>query len=373
MSRFTRWVWCVTVVVATTALVGCGSSSHSTTTSGSGSSSAATTTPAATTAAASSAVVAGKTGGKVPAETIGIVNVAATSQVALDCQTQTVAAAKALGWTTKVLDAAGNPASMASDVSSLVTQGVSAIVNVAVPPQAAAQGLAAAAQKGIPTMQTCNTPANQPPYAASYGPSNTADAGFISQFMADDLGGKGTVVAEFESANPAVNSEDAVFLTVMKTFGIKVVATHQVNLANGTPDVMSSTLAMIRAHPGVTGEFVDIDQDFAPAVQAIVQNHLNVKVYGTSGEQQALAALRTYPTVARGIGAYDAGQSGWTAIDQLLHFFVNHTPIDPTAGWDYPYPVTVVTHANAPANLNGLFQNYGAIYLPLWKQEGYQF
>jgi len=314
-------------------------------------------------------------GGKVPHETIGFVNVLGSSPAAAACQAQFLRAAKVLGWTVHVADAMGDPSKMASDVSAMVTAHSNAIVTVSIEQSAAQQGLTAAKAAGIPALTFCGAITNNgaPLYAADYAPNDAAIAATVTRYMIDDLGGKGDIVAQFYSPINALARRDAVAEAMINQAGMKVVASHQVDFTNSVEDTSQSTLAMLRAHPEAKAVLVDQDFEFPVAVQAIKNAGLNVKVYGMYGGDPAFQSLRAGGP-ARAIAESNPEASGWTVADSLLKYFVNHKPIDPLAGYDHPYPVTLVTAGNVPAGPEAnLFPDYGPLYEAQWKAEGYQF
>jgi ribose transport system substrate-binding protein len=314
-------------------------------------------------------------GGKIPHKTIGFVNVLGTSANAQACQAEFLQAAHAVGWTVHATDAQGDPAKMAADVSAAVTAHDDAVVTIAIEQSAAAQGLAAAKAAGIPTISICGAITNNgaPLYSANYAPNDAAVAALTTRYMIDDLGGKGDVVAQFYSPINALARRDAVAEAMLAQAGMKVVASHQVDFGNPIQDTMQSTTTMLRAHPEAKAVLVDQDFEFQTAVQAIKNAGLNVKVYGMYGEDPAFAALRAGGP-ARAFSQSPSQDSAWTAVDQLVKYFVNHKPIDPMAEYDHPYPITLVTANNVPAgNYANLFPDYGPFYEAQWKAEGYQF
>jgi ABC-type sugar transport system substrate-binding protein len=315
-------------------------------------------------------------GGTVPKETIGFVNVQDSSPAAAACQAQFLDAAKALGWTVHVANAAGNPADMASDVSAMVTAHSNAIVTVAIEPSAAEAGLTAAKAAGIPAITFCGAVTNNgaPLYAADYAPNDAALAATVTRYLIDYMGGKGDVVAQFYSPINALARRDAVAEAMLKQAGMKVVASHQVDLANPVEDTVTSTEAMLRANPSAKAVLVDQDFEFPAAVQAIKESGLTgVHVFGMYGGDPAFASLRAGGAAAA-IAESNPEASGWTVADALLKYFVNKKPIDPLAGYDHPYPITLVTAGNVPPGPEAnLFPDYGPFYLAQWKAEGYKF
>jgi ribose transport system substrate-binding protein len=357
-------------VATAVALAACGSSSHS-----KPSVTIANQSAPASEALGSFAPEKGL-GGKVPHETIGLVNVQGTSPSAQACQAQFEAAAKTLGWTVKASDAQGDPAKMAADVSAMVTQHVNAVVTVAIESSAAQQGLTEAKAQHIPAVSFCGAITNNgaPLYAADFAPNDASVAATVTRFMIDQMDSKGSVVAQFYSPIDALARRDAVAEAMIKQAGMTVAATHQVDFTNPVQDTQQSTLAMLRANPDAKAVLVDQDFEFPAAVQAVKQANMSgVKVYGMYGGDPAFQSLRQGGPAAA-ISESNADASGWVVADQLLKLFANKKPIDPLAGYQHGFPVTLVTAGNVPSGPEAnLFPDYGPLYTAQWKAEGYKF
>jgi ABC-type sugar transport system substrate-binding protein len=364
----------VAVVLAALVVAGCGGGKKKKNPSTTG----GTPTVAVQTAAAAAPAYLGNfdptpgLGGQVPKKTIGFVNVLGTSPSAQLCQAEFERAAKSLGWTVKTADAAGDPAKMASDVNAMVTSNADAVVTLAIEASAAQQGLQAAKAKGIPAVSFCGALTPSPLYAGVYAPNDNALAALTVRYMIDDLPPKSSVVAQFFSPILALARRDLVAKSMLADAGMKVVASHQVDFTNPVADTVSSTLTMLRAHPEVKAIVIDQDFEFAPVVQAIKQNNLNVKVYGMYGGADALNALRAGGP-ARALSQSTPQSSAWTVADQLLKYFVNKKKIDPLALYDHPYPVTLITSNNVPKSNDSPFPDYGPLFQAQWKAEGYKF
>lgn len=314
-------------------------------------------------------------GGKVKHETIGLVNVLGSSPAAAVCQAQVVRAAKELGWTVKIADAQGDPAKMAADVSAAVNSNVNALVTVSIEQAQAQQGLAAAKAKHIPALSFCGALTNSPLYSAVYAPNDSAISAMTTQDLIDTLGSTGSVVAQFYPAIGALNRRDTVAMAMLKAAGITIAASHQVDFTNAVADTISSTTAMLRANPSASAVLVDQDFEFGAAIQAVKQAGLagKVKVFGMYGGDPAFQALRQGGPAAA-ITESSPEASGWTVVDQLLKYFVNHKPIRPLAAYDHPYPVALVTSSDVPPGPESkLFPDYGPLYTAQWRAEGYRF
>jgi ribose transport system substrate-binding protein len=378
--RATRW-WCAAVaLLASVGMAACGGNNNDdndNSGSGGGTDSAAAAT---TTGSADTSEVPGYLGsfepreglgGAVPKKTIGLVNVIGSNGNAANCQANFKKAAKDLGWTVKVVDAAGDPAKMASGVNAMVTQKVDALVTVAIEPAVARQGLTAAKEAGIPTISFCGALAPPNLYDAVYAPNDNALAATVVRYMIDDLPPNAKVVAQFYDPINALKRRDVVTRALLKEAGIQIVASHQVDLANGVQDVTKSSMDMLRAHPEAQAIVLDQNFEFTPVVNAIKQAGLKTKVYGMYGDPDSYKTLRAGGP-ARAFSDSTSQWSGWVTADALLKYFVNKKKIDPLGGYAHPFPMSLNTSENlGKSNLQ--FPDIGPFYLDQWKKEGYEF
>jgi len=309
-----------------------------------------------------------------PKITVGFLNILGASPAAQRLEAQFRRAASALGWKVNVVDAQGDPAKMASGIQSFVTQKVDAIVTIAVAPSAAQQALAAAKKAKIPAI-TIGSPNPDPQhlYAAEISPNDSALGAITAQYLCDTLGRGAKVVAQFFPPLDALARRDAVAKAVFAHCGVTVVASHQVDFANGVQDATKSTLDMLRAHPEATGVFADQDFEFAAADNAIKQlgRTNKVKVFGFLAGAETLAEMRKGAPAA---GLSDAAYNNcsWIAADQLLQYFGKKKPIDPNAQYDVvSIPTALITPANIPKGDEYPYPDPAKTFLPRWRALGF--
>jgi ABC-type sugar transport system substrate-binding protein len=310
-------------------------------------------------------------GGTVPKKTIGLVNVIGSNGNAAACQANFEQAAKDLGWEVKTIDAQGDPAKMASGVSTMVTQKVDAIVTVSIEPSVARQGLTAAKSAGIPAISICGALAPPNLYDAVYAPNDNALSATVVRYMIDDLPAGSSVVAQFYDPIAALKRRDVVTKALLKDAGMPIVATHQVDLANGVQDVTKSSMDMLRAHPDAKAIILDQNFEFTPVVNAIKQANMDVKVYGMYGDPDSYKTLREGGP-ARAFSNSTSQWSGWMAADALLTYFVNKKKIDPLGGYLHPFPMALLTSENV-TDSDLEWPDIGPFYLKQWKAEGFKF
>jgi ABC-type sugar transport system substrate-binding protein len=224
---------------ASVAIAACGSSGDSSTSTGSSGSS---------TAAASSS------GKKDPgSRTIGVIPSTSSSENLAVWIAQTKAAAAPFGWKVQVCNGNGNPATMESCVSSLVTQKVDAIVTMALGGPEIPNGFKQAKAAGIPMIAE----------------GTSVNPGFEKIYngvFADDIPAMGKITGTWITKNKP--SDPVVGLDVSQNYGghgyivgvkaglasgsppMKYTDLRDTNLADIVNSMKSTGQAVVRAHPG---------------------------------------------------------------------------------------------------------------------------
>jgi ABC-type sugar transport system substrate-binding protein len=390
-------------------VAGCGSSKSSSSTSSAAASSSTTTAAASTTASTpaassstssgsslptaptvSSAAAAGKTAAtkegsptKLPHETVGIVNVLQASEAAQRLQAGAEQAAKALGWSVKAVDAAGDPTKSESDTVAFVNEGVSAIVDLSNPTGAITQGLAQARAKNIPVINIGGVQNPSPNVEAQYFGDPADLTAALDKYMFAHLPPH-PQIAEFTSKIEYDEQlRDAQFEKDAKAAGATVY-TYPIDLANLSGDATTSAHSALLAHPGLNAFWGDIDGEF-PIIAQVLNGAHKCSTIGNFNFYDDLINLKT---IAGGCGTAvttsPVGSDGWAAIDQFAEFFARHksiTSFPPTwnelqndiYGVDIRTgnAIEVVTKSNLPPA--GLYvppkTNYPAFFLAKWKAE----
>jgi ABC-type sugar transport system substrate-binding protein len=295
---------------------------------------------------APSSASAGAAKSPLPMKTIGVmgpVNAAEIIKLGTDA---TVAAAKALGWKTIQIDPGGDPAKMASGMTSLVNSKVDAIVLTTIEPGVVQSGLRAAKKAGIPVIDTHTQTHSSPLFAGEYFLSPPKEFALLLARMKRDLprGSEiGTIdLPQFLNAKIASDLMKA----AAPAAGWKIVASHDTALQNSVADVQRAVGDMIRANP-------DIDAiwgccDFAPtgAIPAIRSSGKDVKVYALHGIPSSISQAKTGIAVLE-VSEYQKG--GIIAIDELAAWFARRDPIAKRTPAQFAYKQKIVDQANAGA------------------------
>ena len=277
-------------------------------------------------------------------KTIGVmgpVNAAEIIKLGTDA---TVAAARALGWRTIQVDPLGDPAKMASGMTSLVNSNVDAIVLTTIEPAVIASGLRAAKAKGIPVINTHTLTHSSPLFAGEYFLSPQRENRLLFQRMRRDLprGSQIGLVELPQFLNAKIASD--LMVAEARRRGWRIVARHDADLANLVGDTQRAVGDMIRANPGIDAIWGCCD--FAPtgAAPAIRSSGRNIRVYALHGIPSAMASARSGRAVLE-VAEYQKG--GMIAMDELAAFFARKNPIAKRTPRQFAYKQTIVDRSNA--------------------------
>jgi len=311
----------------------------------------------------SGVAVAGKV--DLPKKTIGVmgpINAAEIIKLGTDA---TVAAAKALGWKTIQVDPLGDPAKMASGMTSLVNSKVDAIVLTTIEPAVIRSGLLAAKKAGIPVIDTHTLTHSSPLFAGEYFLSPPAEFALLENRMARDLprGSEiGTInLPQFLNAKIAGDLIKA----AAKRHGWKIVASHDTDVQNAVADVQRSVGDMIRANPGIDAIWSCCDFGPTGAIPAIRSSGKNVKVYSLHGIPSSIAQAKSSLAVLE-VAEYQKG--GIIAIDELAAYFATGDPIAKRTPKQYAYKQTIVDKSNAAKGYPYPTKRMLAPFVGKWKK-----
>jgi ABC-type sugar transport system substrate-binding protein len=281
---------------------------------------------------------------KLPKKTIGVmgpINAAEIIKLGTDA---TIAAAKALGWKTIQVDPMGDPAKMASGMTSLVNSNVDAIVLTTIEPAVIQSGLRAAKAKGIPVIDTHTQTHSSALFAGEYFLSPAREFALLRARMQRDLP-RGSEIGLIELPQ-FLNAKIAgdLMVAAAKKAGWKIVARHDTDVQNSVPDVQRAVGDMIRANPGIDAIWGCCD--FAPtgAIPAIRSSGKKIKVYALHGIPSSISQAKGGLAVLE-VSEYQKG--GIIAIDELAAFFAKRNPIARRTPPQFAYKQQIVDKTNA--------------------------
>lgn len=303
---------------------------------------------------------------KLPKKTIGImgpVNAAEIIKLGTDA---TEAAAKALGWKTIQVDPFGDPAKMASGMTSLVNSHVDAIVLTTIEPGVIQSGLRAAKAAGIPVIDTHTLTHSSPLFAGEYFLNPPTEFSLLLARMKKDIP-RGTEIGTINLPQ-FLNAKIAGDLMVKaaKANGWKIVASHDADVQNSVPDVQRAVGDMLRAHPKI--KVIWGCCDFVPtgALPAIRSSGKQVKVYALHGIPSSIPQAKSGLAVLE-VAEYQKGSI--IAIDQLANYFATGAPIAKRTPRQGAYKMTIIDKGNAGKGYPFLTSKMLAPYVAKWKQQ----
>jgi ribose transport system substrate-binding protein len=281
---------------------------------------------------------------KLPRKTIGVMGPVDAAEVIKLVNDAAEQAAKTLGWKVIRVDPGGDPAKMASGMTSLVNANVDAIVLTTMEPSTIASGLRAAAQKKIPVIDTHTLTQSSPLFAGEYFLPPAKEFNLLLARMKKNLKGGAEIATinlpQFLNAKIAGEQIKA----AARRQGWRIAASHDADLANLVPDVQKATGDILRANPDLNAVWGCCDFAPAGAVPAIRAAGKNIKVYTLHGVPSTMQFARDGSTIAE-MASYQQGAIA--AIDILAAHFARGAKIPKHLPKSMAYKMKIVDRSNA--------------------------
>ncbi|MBU1587172.1 MAG: substrate-binding domain-containing protein [Actinobacteria bacterium] len=308
---------------------------------------------------------AGSSNGAVPTKTIGVWQ----SQGDGDGEVQTLAAiqeaADAVGWTTVVTDSAGDPQKMASTMQSLITQKVDAILTIYVATGLIAPQLQAAADAGIPVISVGyqGTPADN--ITAEYAPDQGAQTSMLLERMGADLPKGGTVAPLAVAGYYGIDQEVDVLNAEAADYNFTPLERVDVPVTDIFGGTTSAAIDVLNANPDLAALFTTLDIGVQSTVPALTQTNRDVPIYGFGAIPGSLSFVREGGVT---LVTSDGAKAGFIAIDSLLAFWIDGTPIPETTPDEFAFQYSIVDKSNAPAEGTDVFpqSEFAKVFLDSW-------
>jgi ABC-type sugar transport system substrate-binding protein len=281
---------------------------------------------------------------KLPKKTIGIMGPVDAAEVIKLVNDAAEQAAHTLGWKTIRVDPGGDPAKMASGMTSLVNAHVNAIVLTTMEPSTIAGGLRAAARAKIPVIDTHTKTQSSKYFAGEYFLPPRKEFDLLLARMKKNLP-RGSRIAtinlpQFLNAKIAGNQIKA----AARKQGWKIVASHDADLQNLVPDVQKATGDILRANPNLKAVWGCCDFAPAGAVPAIRAAHKSVKVYALHGVPSTIQFAKAGSAVVE-MASYQQG--ALAAMDLLAAHFARGAKIPKHLPKSLAYRMKIVNKSNA--------------------------
>lgn len=309
----------------------------------------------------------------VPKKKIGLLLLAGASYAQGQIASEFKRATTALGWELIVRDAAGDPAKMAAGAQAFLGENVDALVGVGVPEEPILPVLKQLKAKGIPFVNAGGTITDGAKVvSAQFRGAEGVSGAIMAQFIVDTNPPGTKVAMQNFDANFGVKVRDEVVAATFKQYGLKVVATHQMDIANLVSDTLQSTKDQLSANPDLGVIYSSIDSQLPPIISLLKQlKKTKVKVYAFNADPPNTKAMRGYPNswVVDTPWWYTA----WLTTDALARLWVQKQPLSTAnQNYKYPMPLTVTSGKDVPKNLDSsAFPDLGATLYAKWKADGF--
>ncbi|MXG26465.1 substrate-binding domain-containing protein [Streptomyces sp. YIM 132580] len=212
------------------------------------------------------------------------------------------AEARKAGIDLTVTDAQNDASQQANQLQNFTSSGVSSIIVNPVDSDAVGPGVRSANKADIPVI-AADRGVNKADTATLVASDNVAGGKLAADALADELGGKGSIVILQGTAGTSASRErGAGFAEGLKAYpDIKVVAKQPADFDRTKGlDVMTN---LIQSHPGITGVFAENDEMALGAVKALGSKAgKSVSVVGFDGTSDGLKAVEAgtlYASVAQ--------------------------------------------------------------------------
>jgi ABC-type sugar transport system substrate-binding protein len=298
-------------------------------------------------------------------KTIGIMGPVDAAEIIKLANDATEQAAEALGWEVVRVDPGGDPAKMASGMTSLVNRGVDAIVLTTMEPATIASGLRAAEQKGIPVIDTHTLTQSAEQFDGEYFLPPNDEFQLLLDRMKEDLpdGSQIGVINLPQFLNAKIAGDN--IKKAAPDAGWEIVASHDADLANLVPDTQRAVGDMLRANPGIDAIFGCCDFVPAGGVPAIRQAGKNIKLYALHGIPSVMPQVRSGIAIVE-VADYQLG--GIVAIDVLADHFATGAEIPKQMPDEFDWDMTIVDDSNVGDGYPYPTQEVLAPFLERWEE-----
>jgi ABC-type sugar transport system substrate-binding protein len=276
-----------------------------------------------------------------------------------------------VGWELQTVDTLSDPSKAASGVSSLVASGVDAIIMSAVTPSTARAGLIQAQAKGIPVLMVGSSVDDSLDAELDLvyiGEDEYALAAPLVDLMLEQLEGEDEVGIITTTALASAVQRTEAITEALDEAGIGYVP--PVETGFDFADGQASASALINQNPNLTTIISIYDLWTAATVSSVKSSGKDVKVYSFYADAVNNPLMKDNPDTVLGLADGDMISAPLLAIDKLIAYFENETPIDDSGQQDYNY-LAVTQDTLPPGEQNGPVSPEDALkpYYEKWATE----
>jgi ribose transport system substrate-binding protein len=275
-------------------------------------------------------------------------------------------AAKALGWTTKMIDAKGTPAGMQQAFQAALSSTTDAIITIAIPASVVGDSLEAAKKAKIPTIGLSSDPEDIPTNYDAYLPSNeTFSAKLEAWYAIADSGGDAKVALIWDTGYPSLQHALEGAEQVLDTCeDCEVLDTVKVPTTTTADPVKYQ-----QAINSILAKDSDVEYILTPyglnlqaAAEAVAASGKPTKVLTKNAE---VASLKL---ISEDKAAFDSGVQnewiGWASVDQANRLLNGEPPLE---NEEIGLPVQTFEKTNAPGD--GIWESpvdFESEYRKIW-------
>lgn len=286
---------------------------------------------------------------------IGVVSIAATEANNMRYISGAEAAAKELGWTVSVVDAAGSADQANSAIQNFVGRGADAVIDMVFPYSSIGAGLRAASDAGIPVVTWGGGLGST---VASTNGSGAPIAAPVIDKMIEDMGGSGSILALTYRTGEVCRNRETLLDEKLADHPDIDVTKNEVRIPGYFEDGAQYANAWLASHPPGDGNLAIWGCWDDPAIGAIgalrQQGRTDVMVYGVNGNAQALENIkRGHMTATAWEDSYAEGND---MVKRLAEIIEAGNSWEPKAA---EVPAVLVTQENIEAFLEEHPDAYG--------------
>jgi ribose transport system substrate-binding protein len=262
----------------------------------------------------------GAEGADVSGKTIGYLDVAATSSIEIRFQNAFKAAAKNLGWTVQLQDAAGEQEKALNGARSLINSGVDAIVTSSVPAEWLTPVVPEAEAKNIPIIELI-TKASPGVYTGQVLESQEAGSLKLAEKVEEEFPQGGEVALMYEEEIAALVERTEILEKAFEGTNIKVVASQNVPIAENAK-AQKYTADILNTHPNLSAFIATSDIQTGEVLAALrTAGKSNVKLFGYYADSVNAEIMKANPEQFVAVADSDIAKVAWIAAGEFASFF----------------------------------------------------
>lgn len=205
-----------------------------------------------------------------------------------------------------------------SDVNTLISSQVDAIVVILGDSQSLTPALADAREQGIPVV---TADFDNEHTLSNVSTNNRTAMAELVEYMVQDINEDGQVGIFYTPGIPVADLRKEVFDSVIAEYpSVEVVAEQPWKIPGTVPDAYDKTQDMLRSHPEIDAFWTVFDQPMIGAAQAIadMSGDVGARTYGFDGDPTAMEMIMDEDSAFAATVAQQPYKIGQTAVDQAL-------------------------------------------------------